>query len=201
MNITPEFRTSKEWKKFKRALGHPAAMEFYVNIACELEGITRKAKCDTGHLGTDDSEDLLLIAGADEYEEVEAAQLEAALLHSGIMSKDEKGYRVLVWELDNANLIRCRQNGRRGGRKKNITETNPTEATQPNETQSNETELNRTKQNKTELNGTELNGTGGLTQQEPRVNPGLAWDNKVKVINSIDLNDREPAELDTEVPF
>jgi hypothetical protein len=186
MNITPEFRTSKEWKKFKRALGHPAAMEFYVNLACELEGITRKAKCDTGHLGTDDKEDLLLMACADEHEGIEATLLEEALINSGIMTKDEKGYRLLTWEIENANLISNRQNGRKGGRKKNPTESNPTQITQ---------------NNKTEYKGTEPNRTGGLTQQEPTDNPGFFRASGSGTNDPMELNYTEDNILDKIEPY
>ena len=184
MNITPEFRTSIEWKKFKRAIGHPAAMEFYVNLACELEGITRKAKCDTGHLGTDDKEDLLIMACADEYEGIEATHLEEALINSGIMTKDEKGYRLLTWEIENANLITNRKNGRKGGRKKNSSEPNPTQITQSN---------------KTEYKGTEPNRTDGLTQQEPTVNPRFFRANESETNNPMELNNSREVKYSSEV--
>ena len=105
MNIVPEFRTSIQWKKFKNALNHPAAMELYVALGCELEGITRKNKKDTGHLGTSDPEDLILMSGADSYKDIEALHLEDALLSSGIMTKEDDGYRIITWEEQNANLI------------------------------------------------------------------------------------------------
>lgn len=91
------------------------------------------------------------------------------------MTKDEKGYRLIAWEIDNANLISCRRNGRKGGRKKNITETNPTETTQSNIT---------------EQKRIERNGTGGLTQQEPRDNPGFFRGNQSEAYDSMELNDR-----------
>ena len=75
MNITPEFRTSREWKKFKRAINHPAAMELYVNVCCELEGITRKTKVDEGYLGTTEAEDIALMCGAEAYDEISPEEL------------------------------------------------------------------------------------------------------------------------------
>ena len=184
MNIKPEFRTSKQWKKYKRSLGHPAAMEFLVNLGCELEGITRQKKQDTGHLGTDDLEDLLLMSGADLYDDVEAARLEDSLLTSGLMTSDDGGYRFIFWEEHNTNLISTRQNGRKGGRKKNENECN---STQPKEEKNiiedNENEPKYREQNskvnepnKTESNLSERNITGGLTQEEPTVNLGLSCD-------------------------
>ena len=128
MNIVPEFRTSIQWKKFKNALNHPAAMELYVALGCELEGITRKNKKDTGHLGTSDPEDLILMSGADSYKDIEALHLEDALLSSGIMTKEDDGYRIITWEEQNANLISNRKNGRKGGRKKTLTEDKETES-------------------------------------------------------------------------
>jgi len=182
MNIKPEFRTSREWKKYKRSIGHPAAMEFFVNLGCELEGITRKNKQDTGHLGTDDLDDLVLMAGAEHYEDLEAARLEDSLLSSGLMSKDEDGYRLIIWEEHNANLIANRQNGRKGGRKKNSTKANSIQNKEINITEGNniednenETEL-KWKGTKTESNLSERNITGGLTQEEPTDNPGLSVD-------------------------
>ncbi len=184
MNIKPEFRTSKQWKKYKRSLGHPAAMEFLVNLGCELEGITRQKKQDTGHLGTDDLEDLLLMSGADLYDDVEAARLEDSLLTSGLMTSDDGGYRFIFWEEHNTNLISTRQNGRKGGRKKNENECN---STQPNKEKNiiedNENEPKYREQdskvnepNKTESNLSERNITGGLTQEEPTVNRGFSVD-------------------------
>ncbi len=184
MNIKPEFRTSKQWKKYKRSLGHPAAMEFLVNLGCELEGITRQKKQDTGHLGTDDLEDLLLMSGADLYDDIEAARLEDSLLTSGLMTSDDGGYRFIFWEEHNTNLISIRQNGRKGGRKKNENECN---STQPNEEKNiiedNENEPKYREQNskvnepnKTESNLSERNITGGLTQEEPKVKRGLTVD-------------------------
>jgi hypothetical protein len=184
MNIKPEFRTSIEWKKYRQKLKHPAAMEFLVNLGCELEGITRQKKQDTGHLGTDDLEDLALMAGVDQYEGIEAARLEDSLLTSGLMTSDDGGYRFIFWEEHNTNLISSRQNGRKGGRKKNENECN---STQPNEEKNiiedNENEPKYREQNskvnepnKTESNLSERNITGGLTQEEPTVNRGLSVD-------------------------
>jgi len=182
MNIKPSFRTSIEWKKYKRSLNHPAAMEFLVNLGCELEGITGTKNRDTGHLGTDDLEDLVLMAGADQYEGIEAARLGDSLLSSGLMIEDEDGYRLVMWEDHNANLISNRQNGRKGGRKKNSTKANSIQnkginITEGNniEDNENETEL-KWKGTKTEDNLTERNLTRGLTQEEPTVNRGLSVD-------------------------
>lgn len=116
MNITPEFRTSREWKKFKRAINHPAAMELYVNVCCELEGITRKTKKDEGYLGTTDAEDIALMCGAEDYDDIDPEKLVECLLSSGLMVEEEGKYRMLSWEVQNANLIKNRQNGRKGGR-------------------------------------------------------------------------------------
>tara|TARA_R110002153_G_scaffold139574_2_gene290295 strand:- start:1064 stop:1669 length:606 start_codon:yes stop_codon:yes gene_type:complete len=182
MNIKPSFRTSIEWKKYKRSLNHPAAMEFLVNLGCELEGITGAKNRDTGHLGTDDLEDLVLMAGADQYEGIEAARLGDSLLSSGLMIEDEDGYRLVMWEDHNANLISNRQNGRKGGRKKNSTKANSIQNKEINITEGNNIEdnENRTelkwKETKTEDNLTERNLTRGLTQEEPTVNRGLSVD-------------------------
>ena len=165
MNITPEFRTSMEWKKYRAALKHPAAMELFVNLGCELEGITRKTKSDTGHLGIDSPDDLALMAGAEVFPELEAARLEDSLLSSGLMTKDEEGYRLISWEVQNANLLNSRRNGKKGGRKKNLTEETESKLTDGNATK--ETESNKTEGNTTEGNRTEHNVTGGLTQKEP----------------------------------
>jgi len=182
MNIKPSFRTSIEWKKYKRSLNHPAAMEFLVNLGCELEGITGAKNRDTGHLGTDDLEDLVLMAGADQYEGIEAARLGDSLLSSGLMIEDEDGYRLVMWEDHNANLISNRQNGRKGGRKKNSTKANSIQNKEINITEGNniednenETEL-KWKGTETEDNLTERNLTRGLTQEEPTVNRGLSVD-------------------------
>jgi hypothetical protein len=182
MNIKPSFRTSIEWKKYKRSLNHPAAMEFLVNLGCELEGITGAKNRDTGHLGTDDLEDLVLMAGADQYEGIEAARLGDSLLSSGLMIEDEDGYRLVMWEDHNANLISNRQNGRKGGRKKNSTKANSIQNKEINITEGNniednenETEL-KWKGTETEDNLTERNLTRGLTQEEPTDNPGLSVD-------------------------
>jgi hypothetical protein len=177
MNILPEFLTSMEYKKYKQALGHPAALELFVNLGCQLEGITRRNKKDTGHLGIHTPDDLHLMASGDVYSEIEATSLEGSLLTSGLMTKDEDGYRLVSWEEQNANLITSRQNGRKGGRKKNSTESNPTELNETKERESNITQGNQTKEtepNKTEVterNETERNRTGGITQNEP-------WDNR-----------------------
>jgi hypothetical protein len=186
MNITPEFRTSMEWKKYRAALKHPAAMELFVNLGCELEGITRKTKSDTGHLGIDSPDDLALMAGAEVFPELEAARLEDSLLSSGLMTKDEEGYRLISWEVQNANLLSSRRNGKKGGRKKNSTEGNGTEVTVGNETEVNqtkETESNKTEGNTTERNRTERNVTGGLTQREPQVKCGFSGTEKYKAIS------------------
>jgi len=182
MNIKPSFRTSIEWKKYKRSLNHPAAMEFLVNLGCELEGITGAKNRDTGHLGTDDLEDLVLMAGADQYEGIEAARLGDSVLSSGLMIEDEDGYRLVMWEDHNANLISNRQNGRKGGRKKNSTKANSIQNKEINITEGNniednenETEL-KWKGTETEDNLTERNLTRGLTQEEPTVNRGLSVD-------------------------
>ena len=74
-----------------------------------------------------------------------------------------------------ANLISNRQNGRKGGRKKNPTETNPTQITQSNIT---------------EQKRIERNGTGGLTQQEPTDNPGFFRASGSGTNDSMELNDR-----------
>ena len=184
MNILPEFLTSIEYKKYKEALKHAAAVELFVKLGCQIEGITRRNKKDTGHLGIHTPDDLRLMAGADEYPEIEAASLEDSLLSSGLMTKDEDGYRLISWEEQNAKLIATRQNGRKGGRKKNSTESNPTELNdmesnetknkinKPNLIEGNQTE--ETEPNKTEVtkrNVTERNVTGGLPQGKP-------WDNR-----------------------
>lgn len=39
-----------------------------------------------------------------------------SFLSSGLMVKEESKYRMLSWEVQNANLIKNRQNGRKGGR-------------------------------------------------------------------------------------
>ena len=180
MNIKPSFRTSIEWKKYKRSLNHPAAMEFLVNLGCELEGITASKKRDTGHLGTDDLEDLVLMAGADQYEGIEAARLGDSLLASGLMIKDEDGYRLVMWEDHNAKLISSRKNGMKGGRKKNPTKSNPIEHTEINITEGNNIEDNengtelKLKGTKTEDNLTEHNLTRGLAHEEPTDNPGFS---------------------------
>jgi hypothetical protein len=182
MNIKPSFRTSIEWKKYKRSLNHPAAMEFLVNLGCELEGITGAKNRDTGHLGTDDLEDLVLMAGADQYEGIEAARLGDSLLSSGLMIEDEDGYRLVMWEDHNANLISNRQNGRKGGRKKNSTKANSIQNKEINITEGNNIEDNengtelKCKGTKTENNLTERNLTRGLTQEEPTVNRGFSVD-------------------------
>ncbi|MDA9317494.1 hypothetical protein N9Q19_01685 [Puniceicoccaceae bacterium] len=182
MNIKPSFRTSIEWKKYKRSLNHPAAMEFLVNLGCELEGITGAKNRDTGHLGTNDLEDLVLMAGADQYEGIEAARLGDSLLSSGLMIEDEDGYRLVMWEDHNANLISNRQNGRKGGRKKNSTKANSIQNKGINITEGNNIEDNENgtelkwKRTKTEDNLTEHNLTRGLTQEEPTVNRGLSVD-------------------------
>lgn len=116
MNITPEFRTSHEWKKFKRAINHPAAMELYVNVCCELEGITRKTKVDKGYLGTTNAEDIALMCGAEVYDEINPDELLEAFLSSGLMDNEEGKYRMVSWETQNVNLIKNRKNGRKGGR-------------------------------------------------------------------------------------
>ena len=155
-----------------------------MNLGCELEGITRQKKQDTGHLGTDDLEDLALMAGADHYDDIEAARLEDSLLTSGLMTNDGGGYRLNFWEEHNTNLISTRQNGRKGGRKKNENECN---STQPKEEKNiiedNENEPKYREQNskvnepnKTESNLSERNITGGLTQEEPTVNRGFSID-------------------------
>ena len=159
-----------EWKKYRAALKHPAAMELFVNLGCELEGITRKTKADTGHLGIDSPDDLVLMAGAEAYPEIEAARLEDSLLSSGLMTKNEEGYRLTSWEVQNANLLTSRRNGKKGGRKKNLTEETESNQTEGNLTESNqtkETESNKTEGNTTEGNRTEHSVTGGLTQKEP----------------------------------
>ncbi|MGK0239433.1 MAG: hypothetical protein ACI92G_002908 [Candidatus Pelagisphaera sp.] len=92
MNIRPEFRTSKEWKKFKRAIGHPAAMEFFVSIGCELEGTTRAAKQDNGFIDTKDPEDFLYLCGAKDYG-IEGEVLIEAFLFSGF-ERNHKGNRT-----------------------------------------------------------------------------------------------------------
>jgi hypothetical protein len=177
MNILPEFLTSIEYKEYRKALDHPAAVELFVNLGCQLEGITRRNKKDTGHLGIHTPDKLHLMSGADAYPEIEAAILEDSLLTSGLMTQDEDGYRLVSWEEQNANLITSRQNGRKGGRKKNSTESNPTELNETKERESNITQGNQTKEtepNKTEVterNETERNRTGGITQNEP-------WDNR-----------------------
>ena len=157
-------------------------MEFLVNLGCELEGITGAKNRDTGHLGTDDLEDLVLMAGADQYEGIEAARLGDSLLSSGLMIEDEDGYRLVMWEDHNANLISNRQNGRKGGRKKNSTKANSIQNKEINITEGNniednenETEL-KWKGTETEDNLTERNLTRGLTQEEPTVNRGLSVD-------------------------
>ena len=186
MNITPEFRTSMEWKKYSAALKHPAAMELFVNLGCELEGITRKTKSDTGHLGIDTPDDLVLMEGAEVFPEIEAVRLEDSLLSSGLMHKDDEGYRLVSWEVQNANLLNSRRNGKKGGRKKNSTEDNATEGTESNETEVNqtkETESNKTEGNTTERNGTERNVTGGLTQKEPMGKSGFSGTEKYKAIS------------------
>jgi hypothetical protein len=150
-----------------------------VNLGCQLEGITRRNKKDTGHLGIHTPDKLHLMSGADAYPEIEAAIL---LLTSGLMTQDEDGYRLVSWEEQNANLITSRQNGRKGGRKKNSTESNPTELNETKERESNITQGNQTKEtepNKTEVTErkeTEQNRTGGITQEEPKVNRGLTVD-------------------------
>jgi hypothetical protein len=177
MNILPEFLTSIEYKEYRKALDHPAAVELFVNLGCQLEGITRRNKKDTGHLGIHTPDKLHLMSGADAYPEIEAAILEDSLLTSGLMAQDEDGYRLVSWEEQNANLITSRQNGRKGGRKKNSTESNLTELNETKERESNITQGNQTKEtepNKTEVterNETERNRTGGITQNEP-------WDNR-----------------------
>jgi hypothetical protein len=205
MNITPEFRTSLELKKYKAALQHPAAMELFINLGCELEGITRKTKADTGHLGISDPMDLYLMAGAENFPEIEAARLEDSLLSSGLMSKDDKGYRLVSWEIQNANLFVSRQNGRKGGRKKTVTidnetEGNQTEGKKTKDNQTKERESNVTEDNGNELNETERNVTGGLTQEKPKVKSGFTTldeakavsQNAMKVLANLNENNHGP---------
>ncbi len=182
MNITPEFRTSREWKKFKRAISHPAAMEFYVNVCCELEGITRKTKDDEGFLGTTDAEDIALMCGAEDYEEIEPDRLLAAFLESGLMVQEEGKYRMISWEIQNANLISSRKNGRRGGRPSSKTERNENDNLNSNNNLNSNKNLNGnlnsnetiTEHNEIERNETERNVTGGLAHGYPTVNPGFS---------------------------
>ena len=104
---------------------------------------------------------------------------------------------VTSWEENNANLLKCRKNGRKGGRPSSkdssdvsgvlADDSNALVKTERNENHkgtlnsndnvnlnSNLTELHHN-QTKTEQNETitERNVTGGLTQTEPSVNPGL----------------------------
>ena len=210
MNILPEFLTSMEYKKYKQALGHPAALELFVNLGCQLEGITRRNKKDTGHLGIHTPDDLHLMASGDVYSEIEATSLEGSLLTSGLMTKDEDGYRLVSWEEQNANLITSRQNGRKGGRKKNSTESNPTELNEKKERESNITQGNETKgtePNKTQWNETERNVTGGITQNEPTDNRGFrgksandVTENLLRDMHSACKPDPDSVKFDTE-PF
>ena len=149
-----------------------------------MSTIQKQQKQDTGHLGTDDLEDLALMAGADHYDDIEAARLEDSLLTSGLMTNDGGGYRLNFWEEHNIKLISTRQNGRKGGRKKNENECNSTQPNkQKNIIEDNENEPKYREQNskvnepnKTESNLSERNITGGLTQEEPTVNRGLSVD-------------------------
>ena len=94
MNIKPEFRTSKEWKKYKRALKHDGAMEFYVNICCELEGVTRATKQNEAYLDTQDPEDIAFMCGADDYD-VDGEDLVKAFLESGLMVEEDNRFRFI----------------------------------------------------------------------------------------------------------
>lgn len=115
MNIRPELKTSKEWKKLKRAIGHPAAMEFFVSIGCELEGTTRAAKKDNGFIDTKDPEDFLYLCGAKNYG-IEGEVLIEAFLFSGLMIEEEGQFRLISWEEQNVNLFTSRRNGSKGGK-------------------------------------------------------------------------------------
>jgi hypothetical protein len=181
MNIKPEFRTSPQWKKFKKAIGHPAAMEFFVNIGCELEGTTRASKQDNGFIDTKDPEDFLYLCGAEDYG-IEGEALIEAFLSSGLMVVEEDRFRLISWEEQNVGLFNSRANGRRGGRPIE-TEGNGTElkgnvnSNQNDKGNKNET-IKATEPNLTEHNVTERNVTGGLphanlqvTQTEPTGNP------------------------------
>jgi hypothetical protein len=166
MNITPQFRTSKEWKKFKRSIGHPAAMELFVNIGCELEGITRASKQDNGFIDTKDPEDFLYLRGAEDYG-IEGEDLIEAFLSSGLMIEEEGQFRLISWEEQNVGLFNSRANGRRGGR--------------PIETEGNGTEYNVTERNVTgglphanlQVTQTEPTGNPDPTRTQPTGNPGL----------------------------
>ena len=187
MNITPEFMTSRQFKKFKKELGHPAATEMFVNLCCQLEGITRKSKADNGCLGTTDPEEIAFMCNAEQYEDIDDKKLTDALLASSLMIEENGDYRVTSWEENNANLLKNRKNGRKGGRPsfKDSSDASgvfaddsnalvKTERNDKGTLNSNVTELEhnqtKTKQNETI---TERNVTGGLTQTEPSVNPGL----------------------------
>jgi len=195
MNITPEFMTSRQFKKFKKELGHPAATEMYVNLCCQLEGITRKPKADNGCLGTTDPEEIAFMCNAEQYEDLDDKKLTDALLVSSLMIEESGDYRVISWEENNANLLKNRKNGRKGGRpsSKDSSDVSGVLADDSNalvkaerndkgtlnsndkgNLNSNLTELEHN-QTKTEQNETitERNVTGGLTQTEPSVNPGL----------------------------
>ena len=153
MNITPEFRTSKEWKKYSKAIGCPAkAMFFLVNIYCEIEGITRKSKIDEAYLGTKDPEDISYMCGADYIDDEDYSKIIQAFLISGLMIEENEDYRMIGWEQQNANLIVIRRNGRKGGRPSN----------KQKETKLNVMEDN-SKGSEHNNNGTERNVTDGLS--------------------------------------
>ena len=180
MNIKPEFRTSKEWKKFKKAIGHPAAMEFFVNIGCELEGTTRASKQDNGFMDTKDPEDFIYLCGAEDYD-IAGDVLIEAFLSSGLMVEEEHRSRIIGWEEQNVNLFNSRRNGRKGGRGNIKTEGNETEPKgNLNNNQNHNGNFNSNENHKgninetikaTEPNVTEHNVTGGLPQAKPGLNP------------------------------
>ena len=92
-------------------------MELYVNMCSELEGITRKTKEDEGYLGTTDVEDIALMCGTEAYNSIDPKNLLASFLSSGLMVEEKSNYRMISWEIQNANLIKNRKNGRKGGRR------------------------------------------------------------------------------------
>ena len=56
------------------------------------------------------------MCNAEQYEDLDDKKLTDALLASSLMIEESGDYRVISWEENNANLLKCRKNGRKGGR-------------------------------------------------------------------------------------
>lgn len=110
MNLPPDYTRDLGFLAFKKAIGHPSALEFVFNLCARCQiGRTKELVIPDEHFA-----DALGLP-----EGVDADAAKRALIKNGLIEEipgRPSAYFVAVFVKNNANLIACWANGALGGR-------------------------------------------------------------------------------------